>query len=215
MMSTQIPAQRRRCRALQHLLALAVLLPIAGCGEDKQTSNPAAMTAPPPSVIAVAAKSQAIEAQAEFVGRVAAIDRVELRARVTGFLKERSFTEGKPVAVDEVLFQIEPDQYEAVVEQRKADVAKAVADAQNADAQLARGQELVKKKNISQSQVDELQAAASIAEAGIAQAKAALSAAELDLGYTRITAPVAGRIGLASYTVGNLVGPDNSDRYTW
>ncbi|MGB5736576.1 MAG: efflux transporter periplasmic adaptor subunit, partial [Thiohalocapsa sp.] len=116
-------------------------------------------------MIAVAAERREIESQSDFVGRIAAIDRVELRARVQGFLKERSFTEGDSVQVDEVLFQIEPDQYQAIVEQRKADVAKAEADAENADAQLARGQELVKNKNIAQSQVDELKAAASIAEA--------------------------------------------------
>jgi membrane fusion protein (multidrug efflux system) len=191
------------------LLALAAFLPLAGCGDGQQTADPSAMAAPPPSVIAVAAERQDIESQSEFVGRVVAIDRVELRARVQGFLKERSFTEGKSVAVDEVLFQIEPDQYQAIVEQRKADVAKAEADAENADAQLARGQELVKNKNIAQSQVDELKAAASIAKASIAQAKAALTAAELDLGYTQITAPVAGRVGLATYTVGNLVGPSS------
>jgi len=113
------------------------------------------------------------------------------------------------VEAGQVLFEIEPDQYQAIVEQRKADLAKAKADAENADAQLARGQELVKNKNIAQSQVDELKAAASIAEASIAQAKAALTAAELDLGYTRISSPIAGRVGLASYTVGNLVGPSS------
>jgi membrane fusion protein (multidrug efflux system) len=195
-------------------LALAALLPLAGCGDGQQAADPSAMAAPPPSVIAVAAERRDIESQSEFVGRVVAIDRVELRARVQGFLKERSFTEGKSVAVDEVLFQIEPDQYQAIVEQRKADVAKAEADAENADAQLARGQELVKNKNIAQSQVDELKAAASIAEASIAQAKAALTAAELDLGYTQITAPIAGRVGLASYTVGNLVGPSSGSLAT-
>ncbi len=195
-------------------LALAALIPLASCSSGDEASDLAAAAAPPPSVIAVAAERREIESQSDFVGRIAAIDRVELRARVQGFLKERSFTEGKPVQVDEVLFQIEPDQYQAVVEQRKADVAKAEADAENADAQLARGQELVKNKNIAQSQVDELKAAASIAEASIAQAKAALTAAELDLGYTQITAPVAGRVGLASYTVGNLVGPSSGSLAT-
>ena len=196
---------------LAFMLALATLL--AGCSDGEQGGAPP-VTMPPPSVIAVAAQAKAIESQAEFVGRVVAINRVELRARVPGFLKARNFTEGQQVTVDQVLFQIEPDQYEAIVEQRKADVAKAVADAQNADAQLARGKELVKNNNISQAQVDELQAAASIAEASIAQAKAALTAAQLDLSYTRITAPVAGRIGLAHYTVGNLVGPDSGSLAT-
>jgi len=213
-MSTVAFACRRASRLSALPLVLAALLPLAGCGDGQQVADSSAMAAPPPSVIAVAAERRDIESQSEFVGRVVAIDRVELRARVQGFLKERSFTEGKPVAVGEALFQIEPDQYQAIVEQRKADVAKAEADAENADAQLARGQELVKNKNIAQSQVDELKAAASIAKASIAQAKAALTAAELDLGYTQISSPVAGRVGLASYTVGNLVGPSSGSLAT-
>jgi len=150
-----------------------------------------------------------VEEQAQYVGRVVAADKVELRARVQGFLKERRFQEGQEVAVGDLLFRIEPDQYQSLVQQRLAGVAKAEADAQNAVAQLARGEELLKSKNTSQAQVDELRAAAAIAKAGIAQAKAALAAAELDLGYTEVKAPVAGRIGLAKYTVGNLVGPSS------
>jgi membrane fusion protein, multidrug efflux system len=104
---------------------------------------------------------------------------------------------------------IEPEQYEAVVEQRQADLEKAKADSLNAEAQLTRGLELLKQKNIAQAKVDELQATAVVAKAGIAQAQAALNAARLDLGYTQITAPIAGRIGLANLSVGNLVGPSS------
>ncbi|AFL74717.1 efflux RND transporter periplasmic adaptor subunit [Thiocystis violascens] len=187
-------------------LVAGIALTFLGCGKPEPAATP---QMPPPAVVAVAAKSQAIEDEARFVGRVVAVNRVELRARVEGFLKERRFTEGDPVAVGDVLFLIEPEQYEAVVEQRQADVTKAQADAQNAEAQLKRGQELLTQKNIAQAKVDELQAAASVAKASIAQAKAALTAAQLDLSYTRITAPVAGRIGLAQYTIGNLVSPSS------
>ena len=188
------------------LLPVVALLALNACGEKPRTEPEAA---PPPSVVAAPARSAPVEEQATFGGRVVAVDKVELRARVQGFLKERKFSEGQQVGTGDLLFVIEPDQYEAQVQQRQADVTKAEADAKNADAQLARGEELLKSKNISQAQVDELRAAAGIAEAGIAQAKAALAAAELDLGYTRVTAPVAGRIGLARYTVGNLVGPSS------
>lgn len=193
----------RRCSLA---LLLVPLLALAGCGKPPPVETGAA---PPPAVMAVAAKRKPVEEQAQFVGRVVAIAKVELRARVEGFLKERRFTEGQAVTAGEVLFEIEPDQYASVVEQRQADVAKAEADAQNADAQLARGEELLKSRNISQAQVDELRAAASIAEAGIAQARAALAAAQLNLGYTQVRSPIAGRIGLARYTVGNLVGPNS------
>ncbi|WP_420826415.1 efflux RND transporter periplasmic adaptor subunit [Thiococcus pfennigii] len=185
------------------VLTLAML---AGCdgGPPPQATAP-----PPPSVVAVAATMRPIREEAQFVGRVAAIERVELRARVEGFLQERLFTEGQPVAVGDVLFRIEPDRYAAVVAQREADLEKAKADAQNADAQLARALELVAKNNIAQARVDELEAAALVAKASVAQAEAALGAAQLDLDYTRIRAPVAGRIGLSEYTVGNLVGPSS------
>ncbi|HYN77000.1 MAG TPA: efflux RND transporter periplasmic adaptor subunit, partial [Lamprocystis sp. (in: g-proteobacteria)] len=161
----------------------------------------------PPAVVVVAVRRESVEEQVQFVGRVAAVDRVDLQARVQGFLKERRFAEGQPVKVGEVLFLIEPEQYQAVVVQREADLAKALANAENATAQLRRGQELAKNKNIAASQVDEMKAAESVAKASVAQAQAALDAAKLDLSYTRIIAPVAGRIGLSKYAVGNLVGP--------
>ena len=191
-----------------HALWVLVLLGLVGCGQQEQ-SDVTAAAPPPPAVVAIQAATRPVEDQSQFVGRVVAVGKVELRARVQGFLKQREFTEGQQVEAGQLLFSIEPDQYQAVVQQREADVAKAVADAENADAQYARGAELLKSKNIARSRVDELKAAAAIAEAGIAQAKAALVSAELDLGYTNVTAPIAGRIGLAQYTVGNLVGPSS------
>jgi len=184
-----------------------LLVALGGCSsKQEQTSTAAAL---PPAVIAVQVKREPVNEQSTYVGRVVAVDRVDLRARVSGFLKQRHFTEGQQVRAGDLLFTIEPDQYEATVEQAKADVAKAVAEEQNAKAQLNRGEELLKSKNISAAEVDKLRAAQSVAVASIAQAKAAQTKAELDLSYTRITAPVEGRIGLATYTIGNLVGPDS------
>ncbi|WP_295430340.1 efflux RND transporter periplasmic adaptor subunit [uncultured Thiodictyon sp.] len=199
-----LPGSRRYRLPVLALACAAILGLPQGCGSD---TMPAAPAAAPPAVVVVAAKQAAVEEQVQFIGRVVAVDRVDLQARVQGFLKERKFSEGQDVKVGELLFVIEPEQYQAVVTQREADLTKAVADEQNARAQLARGMELVKQKNIAQSEVDKLQAAQSIAKAGIAQAQAALDAAKLDLNYTRIIAPVAGRIGLSKYSVGTLVGP--------
>jgi membrane fusion protein (multidrug efflux system) len=188
-------------------LAVAGLLVLAlgGCDQSKAPPPPPA----PPSVVAEPARQELVEDEASFVGRVVAIDKVELRARVEGFLKERRFKEGDQVTEGQILFLIEPDQYRAEVEQRLADVESAKASELNAGAQLKRGQELLQSKNIAQSKVDELQAAESMAKASVAQAQAALNVAELNLSYTEITAPVAGRIGLAKFTVGNLVGPSS------
>ncbi|NCC27896.1 MAG: efflux RND transporter periplasmic adaptor subunit [Gammaproteobacteria bacterium] len=196
---------RRVTRRLGRLVCplLVGSLTLSGCGKP----NAPAPAMPPPSVVVVPAQSSVVDEEASFVGRVLAVNRVDLRARVEGFLEERRFTEGQEVKVGDILFVIEPGQYAAAVEQRQADLEKARADQLNTAAQLARGLELVKAKNISQSSVDELQAADSIAKAGITLAQAALTRAMLDLSYTTITAPVPGRIGLASYTVGNLVGP--------
>ena len=198
---------RRVPRRLGRLVCSLLLgsLTLSGCGKP----NAPAPEMPPPSVVVVPAQSRVVDEEASFVGRVLAVNRVDLRARVEGFLEERRFTEGQEVKVGDILFVIEPGQYAAAVEQRQADLEKARADQLNTAAQLARGLELVKAKNISQSSVDELQAADSIAKAGITLAQAALTRAMLDLSYTRITAPVPGRIGLASYTVGNLVGPSS------
>lgn len=205
------PTVARRCLHRSVRLALpwtlALILLAGGCSD--RTPTAASDAAPIPAVSVVQAKKESVEAQVQFVGRVAAVDRVELQARVQGFLKEKRFAEGQQVEVGQVLFVIEPDQYQAVVTQREADLAKAVADEENARAQLARGKELIKQKNIAQAKVDELQAAQSIAKASIAQAQAALEAARLDLGYTLIKAPVSGRIGLSKLTVGNLVGPSS------
>ena len=190
------------------LMASAVALLLTACGGEDQGADTQAK-GPPPSVEVTAAVMKPVGQQVTFVGRVAAVDKVELRARVEGFLKDRSYTEGQTVAAGEVLFVIEPDQYEAIVAQRQADLAKALAEVENAQAQFRRGEELLKQKNMSAAEVDKLRAAHRVAEAGVEQGKAALAAAQLDLDYTQIRAPVTGRVGRAALSVGNLVGPSS------
>jgi len=202
----QRPVRDRSVQTLTGSLSLAAALALAGCGGEPP---PVQTGGPPPAVIAVPARVEAVEEKSDFIGRVVATDKVDLRARVPGFLKRRAFTEGQDVEGGDLLFEIEPDQYLAVVQQREADLVKAKADQQNTAAQLKRGFELLRDKNIAQAKVDELQAADSMALATIEQAEAALASAKLDLGYTRVLAPVAGRVGLAKYTIGNLVGPES------
>ena len=109
----------------------------------------------------------------------------------------------------DLLFVIEKDPYQAVVEQRQAELASAEADRANTAVQLQRGEELVKNGNIPKSEVDQRRAADQMAAASILEAQAALQQAEINLGYTDIHAPIAGRIGRADLSVGNLVGPDS------
>ncbi len=195
-------------KALRWRAGLLGVILLAGCGEKAQSQAPAA-GAPPPSVTVITTQLADITSTFGFNGRVVAEDKVDLRARVSGFLQQRLFKEGADVKADELLFAIEKDTYQAVVEQRQAELASAEANRANTAVALQRGEELVKNKNIPQAEVDQRRAADQMAAASILQAQAALKQAEINLGYTDITAPIAGRIGRASFSVGNLVGPDS------
>jgi membrane fusion protein, multidrug efflux system len=188
---------------------LALLLSACGDGEDEPAAA-AAAAAPAPTVMVTPAARENVTRSAGFLGRIEAIDRVDLRARVTGFLEERPFEEGQEVNEGDLLFVIERDPYEAVVAQRQAEVASAEAEVVNTEAQLRRAEQLVKRGNIPEAEVDERRAAYQVARAKVLEGQAALRAAELDLDYTEIYAPVTGKIGRAAYSVGNLVGPDSA-----
>ena len=176
----------------------------------KEAATGAAPQAPPPAVGVTAVNREAVTASHGFIGRVVAVDEVDVRARVQGFLRERLFTEGQVVKAGDPLFLIEQEPYEAQLGQRQAEVARAEAEVANAEVQLSRGQDLLKRNNISEASVDERAAAAGVARAGVLQAKAALRDAEINLSYTKIASPIDGRVGRAEYTVGSLVGPQSN-----
>jgi membrane fusion protein, multidrug efflux system len=164
---------------------------------------------PPPAVTVAPVVSREVTATGDFIGRIAAIDKVDVVARVSGFINERNFTEGQQVKTGDLLFRIEPDTYKAAVDQQTANLAKAKATEVNANLQLQRGQELLHNQNIPQSEVDQRAANAQAAHADVMQAAALLEQAKINLGYTEIRSPVDGRIGLANFTVGNLVSPSS------
>ena len=168
-----------------------------------------AQGAPPPAVTVTPVVSREVTATGDFIGRVVAIDKVDVVARVSGFINERNFTEGQQVKTGDLLFSIEPDTYKAAVDQQTANLAKAKATEVNANLQLQRGQDLVRNQNIPQSEVDQRAANAQAAHADVMQAQALLEQARINLGYTEIRSPVDGRIGLANFTVGNLVSPSS------
>jgi membrane fusion protein (multidrug efflux system) len=180
---------------------------LAGCGQDEAASPQAA---PPPPAVTVASVAAAdVRPKSEFVGRVEAINKVDLRARVTGFLEKRLFEEGQEVKAGDLLFVIEQPPYQAAVDQRQAELASAEAKKANTAAQLKRGEELVKNNDIARSEVDIRRADDQMAAASIEGAQAELEQAQINYGYTEIRAPIDGKIGRAAYTVGNRVGPDS------
>jgi membrane fusion protein, multidrug efflux system len=166
-------------------------------------------SSPPPAVAVTPVVNREVTATGDFVGRVVAIDKVDVVARVAGFVQKRNFTEGQQIKTGDLLFRIEPDTYKAAVDQQSANLARAKATEVNANLQLQRGQELVHNQNIPQSTVDQRAADEQGAQADVLQAQALLEQAKINLAYTEIRSPIDGRIGLANFTVGNLVGPSS------
>jgi membrane fusion protein (multidrug efflux system) len=174
------------------------------CGVAAAQSTP-----PPPSVSVTPVVSRQITETSDYIGRVAAIDKVDLVARVPGFIEQRNFTEGQLVKKGDLLFRIEQATYKAAVEQARATLAKAKASEVNTKLQFERGKELLRNSNIPQATVDQREADQAAAQAGVMEAQAALDQAEINLGYTEIRSPIDGRIGLVTFTEGNLVQPSS------
>lgn len=162
---------------------------------------------PPPAVGIVEARRQPVTESSEFIGRIEAINRVEIRARVTGFLEERLFTEGSEVPEGAPLFRIERAPFEAQLAQARANVASAEAQLANARVALARARDLRATGAGTQVALDNAQAQERTSAAALLGAQAQVRVAEINLAYTDITAPVAGAIGRAVYTPGNVVSP--------
>jgi membrane fusion protein, multidrug efflux system len=188
------------------LAAACLLLPLlAACDEKKQAAAPPAK----PAVGVRPAAMKGVSQSFEFVGRIKATDKVELRARVEGFLEKRHFREGQDVKAGDLLYQIEKVQFEAQVDQAKANLASAEAEVTNARLQYARHLELSRSQFSPQSQVDQDKAALDGAQAKVLQTQAALRQAQVNLDYTDIRSPIGGRVGREFYTIGNLVNPSS------
>ena len=194
------------------LRAAAILLAMAGClscPAPPAFAQGAPAGTPPPAVIVAAAEKRPLTRSFPFVGRVQALDKVELRSRIQGFLHQRLFEEGAQVKEGDLLFVIEKAPFQATVAQQQAGLAVAQAGAQNAGTQLARARELARTQNIPQATVDQRAAEDAQARARVLEAQAGLREAEINLGYTDIKAPLAGRIGRSNFTVGAFLGPDS------
>lgn len=173
---------------------------------DGATSDASAAAAPAAIPVSVAAvKLQDVTMWQEFSGRLEAVDRVDLRSRVAGAIQSVNFREGALVRKGDVLVTIDPAPFKAVVAQAKAQVSAAQARVELTGLELDRGRKLGKHRTVSQSDLDQRLSAYHEATAALRSAEAALQSAQLDLDYTRIRAPISGRIGKLQVTAGNLV----------
>ena len=163
----------------------------------------------PPVVLVQPAELRALAPQSDYVGRVAVFDKVELRARVKGTLGKREFQDGAKVTEGQLLFTIDPIPYRIAVNQKRALRDGASAALINAEAQLKRAAALLKTSNVSQVAYDQRLSEQLQAKATLDDAEAQLADAELQLSYTTITAPIAGLIGRATVSPGNIVGPES------
>jgi len=194
---------RERRSIVFALVAAIALTALAGGPAGAQQG------APPPAVLVQAAESVPIADQFEFIGRAAAVDKVELRARVKGFLGPRLFADGDEVKKDQVVFTIEREPYQATVDQKIAQRDAARAALTNAELQLKRATELLRTNTGTQATYDQRLSEQLQAKAQLEDAGAQLREAEIQLSYTEIKSPIDGRIGRASASPGNIVGPDS------
>ena len=191
-----------RISSTSWLCASAILaLSLGGCGDGQ---NPNAGP-PPPAVTVATPVKQTVTDFDEYVGRFVAVDSVEVRARVSGYLEKVHFNDGQSVKEGDLLFSIDKRPFQNAVDQARAVLAQARASLAYAEADLQRGQQLVREKTITEQLFEQRQQAKRIAEASVAANEALVRQAELDLQFTELRAPVAGRIGDRRVSQGNLV----------
>ena len=190
------------CRYVVACLVATSLL--AACDDGEQAQSTAA-AAPAPSVVVALVVEREVKSHSTFVGRTVAVDYVELSAQVEGYLEERLFTEGQLVQPGDLLFTIDPRTFEAAVESAEASVAKAQASVTENSSQLDRTKELYSTQDVSKARLDQDTASFLQAQADLQVAQAELKQAQVDLDFTRIVAPITGQIGIANYTIGNLI----------
>ena len=186
-------------RAAPLLLALAPVLSACGEGGPKQAAPP------PPTVTVAKPVKQTVNDYDEYVGRFIAVDSVEIRARVSGYLEKVHFKDGQIVKQGDPLFNIDRRPFETAAAQARATLAQARANLAFTESDLTRASQLVRDRTITEQVFEQRTQAKRVAEASVAAQEAALRQAELDLQFTELKAPVTGRIGDRRVSEGNLV----------
>jgi RND family efflux transporter MFP subunit len=189
---------------LIHLAIFAApLLALAACGENDSTKGKGAP--PPPQVTVATPVKRTIIDRDEYVGRFVAVDSVEIRARVSGYLEKVHFTDGALVKKDELLFTVDRRPFQASLDQSKADLERARAQVDLANADLKRAEELIDRKTISEAIFEQRVQAKRAADAQVQSAEANVRTAALNFEFTELRSPVDGRIGDRRVSPGNLV----------
>ncbi|HEY3786450.1 MAG TPA: efflux RND transporter periplasmic adaptor subunit [Steroidobacteraceae bacterium] len=183
-------------------LAAVVALTVSGCARD-EAATPSAM--PPPAVTVAKVVTRPVTEFDEFTGRFEAVDRVELRPRVSGYIASINFTQGKEVKKGDVLVVIDPRPYQADYNRAKAQLAQARTQRDLAKSEQDRAVKLLAQHAISKEEYDTRTSGSEQADANVQAAQAALDSASLNLEFTRVTAPITGVVGRAEITEGNFV----------
>ncbi|BEM43332.1 acriflavine resistance protein E [Serratia marcescens] len=191
------------------LLVLGLSLLLAAC--DGQNAGAPAGAGGEQEVGVVTLRGQSVTLSSELTGRVNATMTSDVRPQVDGIIKQRLFTEGAEVKAGQVLYQIDPASYQASYDQAAAQLKNAQATVQSTRLKSQRYAVLVKENGVSQQDADDAKATYLAAVASVAQYQAALETARINLAYTQVRAPIAGRIGISSVTPGALVTASQTD----
>lgn len=186
-------------------MAAASLVLLSACGEKAQPTPPAT------EVGYVTLTAQAVPITTELAGRLTSQMEAEVRPQVSGIIRRRLFEEGSYVRAGQALYEIDSRLYQASRNEASAQVANAQAQLASAEAKARRYEGLTELDAVSGQDADDVAAAARQARASVAQAQAALRSADINLGFTRITAPISGRIGRSNVTQGALVAASQSE----
>lgn len=182
------------------------VLRVFAIGPERGSSlqRPTAMGQPPAVTVSKPAQRQVVDWD-EYTGRFEAVDAVEVRARVAGYLERVHFKDGQSVARGDLLYSIDPRPFQATLDQAKAELAQAQTKVENSSKDVERGRPLVASKVMSEKVFDDRSNLKREAEAALKVAEAKVRTAELDLTFTRVTAPISGRLSRALITAGNYV----------
>ncbi|MCG2582913.1 efflux RND transporter periplasmic adaptor subunit [Massilia sp. TS11] len=191
-------------------LLLPLLVSLSACGDKNAAAQGAGGTPPPPAVPVITIAEGPLALSTELPGRIEALRVAQVRARAPGIVLQRVFTEGSDVKAGQVLFKIDPAAFQASFDSASAAVAKAEANLAQAELKAKRYKPLLEASAVSQQEYDDAVTAQKQAAADLATARAARQSASINLGYTTVTAPIAGRIGRALVTEGALVGQNEA-----